>query len=368
MLAPFVFLIRGAYKILPKFSLSSQNKPFDQQLLSNRHLGGYFTGDRHQKISTRDTFYTLMGMRFLSQNVTEEYIELLAKHMNAKNQVPAYFTETMFGTIVPHYKEKGYEIVDSTAIFIILLEWLMQSRSQTVKRLYLHAQRAMQYLETFIKDDVFYEPKNGSWENTRQYTDSSGLTTSVLVCQAMRSLELISMNSGNKARQQHYVKSHTRFIQHLKVKLFQSQETLPRMLAIYWSMMPSSFWRSFDQELDLTIPLITDGPLTYPSTWESWLYGIDDEHSTLVYPWIGYFWIAILGRKLKTEQAKEYFREYSEFHSEITLFSAYDQLSLTPVRRAFLSASSAHSITLSMYMAARDFCEKQELDKKVDNV
>jgi hypothetical protein len=365
--APLILLARGFYRVLPTISLFKQTKPFKQQLVSNKIFGGYFTGSNHKIISTRENFYTCLGLQFLNQNVSVEYVELLAKHMNAINQIPAYFTENMWGKLIPHYKQNGYEIVSSNAIFLILLEWLSESHNQTSQALFLTAQRAMQYIEQFIKDDVFFEPDFGCWENTRKPTNMSGLTSSVLVCRAIRSLEMLAMKSGNKTIQKKCVEKHTRFLKKLRVLLFQTQETLPRMLAVYFNMMPSSFWRSFDQEFKFDlIPLLTPGPIEYQSTWESWIYGMDDQHTTLIYPWITYFWIGILGSKGKTGMAKEYFDELWDLHSEPTIFSVYETKTLQPVSRAFLKSDPAHSTTLAMYLFARDICEERE--EKVENV
>jgi hypothetical protein len=359
IVAPFVLLSRGIYRTLPKFSFFKHTKSLEYQLISNQKFGGYFIGANHKKISTRENFFTFIGLRAAGENVSVEYVELLAEFMSASNQIPAYFTENIWGSVkIPHYKQNGYEIVDSNAIFLILLEWLSESHSQTAQALFVTAQRCMQYLEQFIKDDVFFEPEFGSWENTRKPGNNSGLTTSVLVCHAIRSLEMLAMKTGNKTIQKKCVEKHTRFVKKLRVKIFQTQETIPRMLAIYFNMMPVSFWRSFDQELSLTIPLITPGPIQYPSTWESWIYGVDDQHTTILYPWITYFWIGILGKKGKFEMAKEYFKDLEVLHLEPTLFSAYESETLSPVSRAFLNSDPSHSITLAMYLFARDICEE----------
>jgi hypothetical protein len=369
--APVVLLARGMYQIIPKLDLFKHNKPFDQQLVSNKIDGGYFTGSNHKKISTRENFYTFLGLRAGGENVSVEYIILLSNHMSASNQIPAYFTENIWGDKCPYYKVNGYEIVDSNAIFLILLEWLSESHSQTAKAIFLIAQRAMQYLENFIKDDVFFEPDFSSWENTRLPTKNSGLTTSVLVCRAFRSLEMLAMKNGNHSIQKKCVEKHTRFLKKLRVKLYQTQETIPRMLAVFFNMMPSNFWRSFDQEFKLDlIPLIIHGPIDFPCTWESWLYGIGDQHTTILYPWIAYFWIGILGRKGKVEMAKEYFNELQDLHLEPTFYSIYDPETYQPVRRAFLSAEPTHSITLAMYSVARDICEDRDIceENKSNNI
>lgn len=364
--APIVFFARGIYRVLPKINLFKQTKPFDQQLVSNQKSGGYFTGSNHKKISTRENFYTFVALRFQNQNVSVEYIKLLATYMNAKNQIPAYFTENMWGEKIPHYVENGYEIVDSNAIFLILLEWLSESHNQTAQSLFVTAQRAMQYLDIFIKDDVFFEPNFGSWENTRLPTKHSGLTTSVLVCQAIRSLEMLAMQTGNKSIMKKCVEKHTRFLKKLCVKLYQTQETIPRMLAVYFNMVPSGFWRSFDQEFQLDIiPLITPGPIQYHCTWESWVYGTNDQHTTLLYPWITYFWICILGKKGKVKMAKEYFNELQDLHLEPTIYSAYEPDTLRPVLRAFLNSEPSHSLTLAMYTFARDICEETVVNETV---
>lgn len=367
LVAPIIILARGLYRVLPSITLSKQNKSFDQQLFSNKINGGYYAGSYQKKIITRENFYTFLGLKNSGEIVSVEYVELLANHMSASNQIPAYFTETIWGDKIPHYKENGYEIVDSNAIFLILLAWLSESSNQTAKKYFIKAQRAMLYLEQFIIDDVFFEPEFGSWENTRKPTERSGLTTSVLVCHAIRSIELLAMRTGNKSIMLKCVQQHTRFKKKLCVKLYQTQETLPRMLSVYFNMMPSDFWRSFDQEIELDIiTLITPGPIQYESTWNSWVYGVDDQHNTLLYPWITYFWIIILGKKGKLKMAKEYFDELTSIHSESTLYSTYEPETLRPVSRAFLKADPSHSVTLCMFLAARDIfgpCPSNQMEE-----
>ncbi len=269
--------------------------------------------------------------------------------MTADGQVPWKFTESWSGTAVPHYKYRTNPVVDANAQFLILLEWLYDTRSKTVQRLYLHARRAFQWLEQFMKDDMFYEPPESSWATSREHTGYV-LASNVLVCQSIRSMELICMIQKDKTQQKLMEVMHTRFVTQLQNNLYTTREVIPRILAVYWNMVPVHFWKSFNQELQYPLPLLTDGPQPYPTTWESWMYGTNDEHTTLVYPWLGFLWTAILCTKQYT-LATQWWNRYQDFHTNSTLYSMYTPENLMPVRRAFIKGSIAHSMTLAMHMA-----------------
>ena len=355
MQIPFVFLYRGTVSCLPSLFVREETvvSPFEVQLQDNRcRRGGWYTSKHSRVVETRETFYTIMALKFCNQDVVhiEKFVQRLADNMTADGQVPWKFTETWSGAAVPHYKYRTSPVVDANAQFLILLEWLYDTRSKTVQRLYLHARRAFQWLEQFMKDDMFYEPPESSWATSREHTGYV-LASNVLVCQSIRSMELICMIQKDKTQQKLMELTHTRFVTKMQNNLYTTREVMPRILAVYWNMVPVRFWKSFNQELQYPLPLLTEGPQPCPTTWESWMYGTNDEHTTLVYPWLGFWWTAILFNKQQTTLAKQWWHRYQDFHTNSTLYNLYTPDNLVPVRRAFIKGSVAHSLTLAMHMA-----------------
>jgi hypothetical protein len=358
---PFVLLYRSVYACTPPILPSGDPTvcPFATQLKKNECArGGWYTNKEHRTVSTRESFFTIMALHNCKEDVAhiERYVHRLSEHMTSDGQVPWKFTETWSGTEVPHYTCNGKKVVDANAQFLILLEWLHGTRSQTLKLLHLHARRAYQWLETFMKNNAFYEESGSSWENTIQHSGYV-LLTNVLVCQSIRSMELICMSQGEKKHQELMVKTHGHFIESLQKNLYTSQEVLPRMLAIYWNMLPVTFLKSYNQELRYPIPLITPGPCAPSTTWESWLYGTDDIHTRLVYPWIGFLWTLILFKTYKTEEAKKWWEYYGLFEKHSTLYNIYTPMNMKPVRRAFLQSCSGHSLSMAMFIAAKQFAD-----------
>jgi hypothetical protein len=359
---PFVLLYRSVYACAPQILPKNDHSvcPFATQLKSNEcKRGGWYTNKEHETVLTRESFFTIMALKFGEEDVTdiEKYVHRLSEHMTSDGQVPWKFTETWMGAEVPHYTYKNKKVVDANAQFLILLEWLHDTRSKTLKRLYLHARRAYQWLENFMKNNEFYEDSGSSWENTIQHSGYA-LLSNVLVCQSIRSMELICMSQGDKKQQELMVKRHGHFTESLQTKLYTSQEVLPRMLAIYWNMLPPRFCKSYNQELKYPIPLITPGPTLPSTTWESWLYGMDDIHTSLIYPWIGFLWTLILFKGYKTNEAKKWWESYALFESRSTLYNMYTPVNVIPVQRAFLKSSPCHSLTLAMFISAKQIAEK----------
>lgn len=356
MQLPFVFLYRGTVSCMPALFGRDETcvSPFEVQLTTNRcRRGGWYTSKHSGVVETRETFFTIMALKCCNQDVLhiEHFVQRLADNMTADGQVPWKFTESWSGTAVPHYKYRQSPVVDANAQFLILLEWLYDTRSKTVKRLYLHARRAYQWLEQFMKDDMFYEPPESSWATSREHSGYV-LTSNVLVCQSIRSMELICMIQRDKTQQKLMEMTHGRFVGKMQNNLYTTREAIPRILAIYWNMVPVNFWKSFNQELKYPIPLLVEGPQPCPTTWESWLYGTNDEHTTLVYPWLGFFWIAILFAKQQSTIARQWWGLYKDFHTNPTLCNVYTPENLVPVHRAFIKGRHAHSLTLAMHMAA----------------
>jgi len=355
---PFILLYRSVYACTPQLLSKPDHSvcPFSTQLKMNEcKRGGWYTNNEHRTVLTRETFFTIMALKFCKEDVPhiEKYIERLSKHMTSDGQVPWKFTETWMGEEVPHYTNNNKEVVDANAQFLILLECLYDTRSKTLKRLYLHARRAFQWLEKFMKNYEFYEDYGCSWGNTIKHSGYV-LLTNVLVCKSIHSMEIICMSQGDNIQHKLMIKTHGKFKESLQKKLYTSQEVLPRMLAIHWNILPqSTFCDSFNQELKYPIPLLTPGPVLPSTTWDSWLYGVDDIHTSLLYPWIGLLWINILFKMYKTELAKNWWEKYSSYDSDSTLYDIYSPMNMIPIERAFLKSHSCHSLTLSMFIAAK---------------
>mgnify|MGYP006096238709 CR=1 FL=1 len=352
---PFVLAYRGLVSCLPNSFATVRGIPFDVQLSSNRHKrGGWYTDGGKHGVLTRETFYTLMAFNFCKRDLeyVVEYVTYLSSHMSADGQIPWKFTESWSGSVVPHYTCNNSPVVDANAQFIIMVSWLHENSPQLVQKLYLNARRAHEWLQTFMKEYMFLEPPNSSWETTRQYDDGYVLTTNVLACHSIRAMELICMVVREHTQQKNMLQLHTRVKSKLQEKLFTTQEVLPRILGVYWNILPPNFWRSFNQELKYPIPLLTSGPLVYPTTWDSWMYGCSDQHTTLIYPWIGFLWITLLTKRYQYEIAATWWELYSEFQSESTIYDMYSPETMTPVCRAFVKSQPSHSLSLAMYQAA----------------
>lgn len=351
---PFILLYRGTVACLPSCTSTPTQSPLDVQLSSNRHQhGGWYTNHDCTLMLIRETFYTLMALKFCKRDVeyVAEYVLYLAKQMSAAGQIPWKRTESWSGQVDWHYIQHNNPVVDATAQFIIMVGWLYEFKPNIVDQLYLHTRRAHAWLQTFMQEYKFYEPLGSSWETTRLYDNGYGLTTNVLICQSIRAMELICMVQKEQTQQKRMQVLHTRVKATLQEQLFTTQEVLPRMLGVYWNIVPEQFWRSFNQELKYPIPLLTSGPLSYPTTWDSWMYGRDDLHTTLIYPWLGFFWISLLAARSQHDAAVTWWELYSDFHTTSTLYDIYSP-ELSPVQRAFLHSQRGHSLTLAMYQAA----------------
>jgi hypothetical protein len=354
---PFLLIYRATVACIPRsltFRHTVQSDPFDVQLSNSRYKnGGWYTSPSSKYISTRETFFIVMALRLQNRDIeyAAEYVVLLSKYMSSEGQVPWRFSESWSGNIVADYDNNGVPVVDANAQFIIMVSWLYESKPALLKKLYLHTRRAFEWLETFVKEDSFYEPPGASWESSRKH-DGYLLTSNVFFCQTIRALELICINQRDTVQQNELADYHTRFKTKIQTELYTTQEVLPRILAVYWNIVPGNFWRSFNQELHYPIPLILSGPVAPETTWEAWMYGIDDQHTTLIYPWLGFLWIALLCQRHQTETASDWWKLYDEFHSKMSLYDIYSPDNLLPICRAFVKSQESHSLTLAMYQAA----------------
>ena len=356
---PFIFLFRCCVAISPccfkhRVKLT---EPFDVQLqLNRRRSGGYFTNYYRTRITTRDTFYTLLGLKLRNKfkEDTIKYVERLAKHMTASGQVPAGFYTSWLDEH-PFYVTNNVPIVDSNLFFLMMTWWCCEHYENRVKKLFLHCQRAWNWIDTYISNQTMHEPIGASWEFTRKH-EGYTLLTNILLIQAIRSMEMMFCINKDQYNHQLFVKKHKAFITKWVPEIYKTQETLPRILAVYWNMVPAEFIDSFNQELQCSyIPLRTAGPIQDKTTFDAWVYGQSDLHTTVVWPWIGFLWICVLSTRNKRNIAQSWWTSYMEHHHARTLYSVYSKETGLPIRRAFLKAMPAHSVTLSMHLAAHQY-------------
>lgn len=355
---PCILCIRFLTWILPCLfnTRISRQDAFDVQLQCNRcPEGGWYTDYYATRVCTRETFYTLLALRMRRKGIrhVKRYVERLAESMTADGQVPSGFVYSWISNTPTYTNFQTNQLaVDANIFFIIMVWWCHEKYPNAVPQLYLHCQRAMHWLETLIHDRTVYEPIGASWEYTREH-DGVLLLTNTLMVQAIRSMELIACVMKDERVQKQYEIEHGHWTSKWQVEIYKTQETLPRILALHWNMVPRNFIQSFNQGIQQPhVPTRTAGPITPNIMLRERLYGRGDLHTKVVWPWIGFFWISLLTSRNYTDEAQGWWTAYIEMHHSNTLYDIYDVTSGLPVRRAFLKAMPAHSLTLAMQLTA----------------
>jgi hypothetical protein len=357
---PFIYLFRcivyyctGCFRHQPFLK-----EPFSGQLQRNRLDGGWYTDYYQTFVCTRDVFYVLLAKRFYNTHDKREiskFVTRLCQDITADGQVPWGYTINWYSALKPVYTHNNITVADANAQFLIMLWWMVEEKRKEAEKYYIYALRAWHWIENHIKDDTFHEPIGASWENTRAH-DGFLLLTNVFVIKCIRCMELISMTRKDKRQLQLCIAKHNKFKSKWVAEIYKTQETLPRILAVHWNIVPTSFIESFNQTLQFErVPLRTSGPIIDITTTESSIYGYSDKHTTVVWPWVGFLWIATCVEKKKEDIARGWWTSYLEFHHAKTLYDMYESTTNKPVRRAFIKASPCHSVTLAMYLAA-DHC------------
>lgn len=330
---------------------------------------GWWTGASKREINTRECFYTLLGLLDRKMGLEElaNFVNKLSENMNRTGQVPARWTAGWWGREIPHFRSRIKEVpvVDSNMFFLILVWHNYWDNPRVITQLYLSTQRAFKWLERFIAEDTFYEPVDSSWETTREHSGHL-LLTNVLMIKAIQSMEMIAVVNQDQRTKDKCIALHKKFIQKWQPELYRTQEVLPRILAVYWNILPESFTMSFNQELNtLFIPLRTEGPIKIRKTTRAWLRGRDDMHTDIIWPFVGFLWIIALKKHMKREAASHWWDNYMDFHEPSTLHNMYD-LDGKPIRRAFLRSEGMHVATISLFLAAKQAIE--DIDKDVTDV
>lgn len=361
LVIPFVCCFRALVQIFPclfKHSLYFSTPLTLQFEKASCISGGWHSDQSKTYISVRDTFFTMMATLFQEKPDTKNHLratlQKISRQMLNTGQVPYEFRKTWFDNSAPVYisDRRGVPVIDANIQYIIMTWWLYQNYNMFDQKQYLYCQRAWEWIENHILQDAVLEPEDASWETTRA-GGGALLLTNVMATKAIRCMELLSIvrqDSQNAMRFQHM---HKRFLSRWVNEIYKTQQTLPKILAIAWNMVPDTFIESFQQQIhNPWMPLWLDGPLKMPVTTHARLYGQSDIHTTIVWPWVGLLWVCVLVDKHKYDLAKTWWASYLEFHRPHTLYDMYTKHG-EPVRRAFVRAKPAHTLTLGMQIAAK---------------
>jgi len=321
------------------------------------HSGGWFRDNRFLHISVRDTFYIYLVQKMQStfdKKGLGTFVHKLSRSMANNGHVPWCFRHQWLGDDIPMYKHDNVSVIDANMQFIMMVCWLYEQDFNSASPLYLYCQRAWQWLDINISNDTLHEDVGASWETSRQHNGTL-LLSNVLMVQTLRSMELIHMYEKNKRQQNDFVKLHERAISTWVPEIYKTQETLPRILAVYFNIVPSSFIKSFNQEIQsVWIPCRVVGPIRNVPTSKAWLRGYADQHDTIIWPWIGFLWILVLKHRLQHDTASSWWTSYMEFHAPRNLYDMYDQNTGSPVTRAFLKGRECHALTIATWLAVQD--------------
>ena len=359
---PFILCARAIVHFFPCICKHKTyyKSSLDGQLNTCRsRRGGYWSGSGRKKICTRENFYVFLGETGKTHTTDmKKFVHRLAENMNRKGQVPYSWEPHWWSGEEPQYRSKIKEVsvIDSNMFFLILI-WELHEKEIGITELYLPAQRAFKWLEKHIAENTIYEPIDSSWETTIEHNGHL-LLSNVIMARALRAMELIAMVHRDERIKNKCSKMYDKFIAKWQPELFRTQECLPRILGVYWNLVPSTFLASFNQEIqtkDYTwIPLRVKGPVETKKTYNSWIKGTSDLHTEIIWPFIGFLWVKICAKRLKKDIAFHWWESYMDFHAPRTLHNVYEPKTGKPVRRAFLKAEGTHAATISMFFAARN--------------
>jgi len=336
--------------------------------------GGYWSGEQRKYICTRENFYIFTGYTGKTHiQEMKKFIFRLSENMNRKGQVPCRWEPHWWSGEEPRYRSfvKEVSVIDSNMFFLILIWELHNEHQENVTELYLPAQRAFKWLEKHIANDTIYEPIDASWETSRKHGGHL-LLTNIIMIRAIRAMELIALHHRDERLKKKCIRMYGNFIEKWQPELYRTQECLPRILGIYWNLVPSTFLMSFNQEIQKKdyawIPLRVKGPVQTNKTYSARLKGISDLHTEIIWPFVGFLWVVICSKRLKRDIAFHWWQSYMDFHAPRTLHNIYEPSSGKPVRRAFLKAEGTHAATIAMFFAARNginYLHQEEMDVPV---
>jgi hypothetical protein len=322
-----------------------------------KYNGGWFRDNRCSNVTVRDTFYIFIIQKMqnkLDQKKLGRFVNKLAHHMSNNGHVPWSFQENWVGDETPVYKNNHVPVIDANMQFIIMAHWVYEKDDHGSNSLYLYVQRAWQWLDISIANDTLHEKIGASWETSRKHNGIL-LLSNVLMIRTLRVMELIHMYEKNERQKKLFVKMHERAVSTWTPEIYKTQETLPRILAVHFNIVPRTFIKSFNQEIQsVWIPCRVEGPIKHTPTTTAWLRGYADQHDTIIWPWIGFMWIIILYDKNMHDIAASWWTSYMEFHKPNNLYDIYDQETGKPVRRAFLKGHASHTLTIAAWLVAKE--------------
>jgi len=291
-----------------------------------------------------------------------KFIQRLNASMTQKGHIPWGFYTHWFHGEFPIFDNNDVNVVDANALFIIMIcryytfinRDVIAHPHKNMHTLWLGAQRAWEWLNNYIDQDVFIEPVGASWAYSSLH-NGDVLLTNVYITQAARSMEMLAIYNRDTFQQNKYRKIHQSFMARIVPEIYKTQETLPRILAVYWNMVQNTFIISFNAQItDVFVPTRLTGPINIRSTWSAKVKGKADQFTSVIWPWIGLFWIVVLAKKNKKNEVRAWWISYMEYHNPHTLYDMYSPKTYKPLRRAFLKAAPMHALTLAMQIAAKD--------------
>lgn len=325
--------------------------------------GGWWQHYYQQRISVRDNFYIFLALRFQNggQEELEQFVNRLTTSMTNDGQIPYEIVPSWYQGPVARYNSKicHTPVIDANLQYIIMVFWLHEHTPKAAEKLYLHCQRAWQWLDVHIVNDTLHEEIDASWETSRKHNGVL-LLSNILMIKAIRCMELLCMYANDKQKQRKFEKMHEKCVTKWLPEIYKTQEVLPRILAVQFGIAPRSFIQSFNQSIHhVWIPCRLNGPIKQETTTHSWVYGYQDQHDSIVWPWIGMLWILVLNSKGFNELANAWWISYIEFHHPETIYDMYSPKTKLPLRRAFLKAQPCHTLSLAMQIIVHKHLAKQ---------
>lgn len=319
--------------------------------------GGWYRDARKSYVCVRDTFYIFLFHRLqndLDLTHVRAFVHKLTQAMTNEGQVPWCFQRKWLGENKPVYKSNDVRVIDANMQFIIMSWWLFEVQPETAKTLYLYCQRAWQWLDIHIANDSVHERIGASWEHSRQH-EGTLLLSNVQLIHTIRCMELVHTVEKDQRKQKQFTQRHARAVSTWTPEIYKTQETLPRILAVCFNIVPRSFIKSFNQEMKPTwIPCRLPGPVPNRPTRDAWIYGYGDKHDTLIWPWIGFLWMVVLHTTNHKDIASKWWTSYMDFHKSQNLYDIYSADTRKPVRRAFLKGHAQHALTTAAYLTAKE--------------
>jgi len=370
LLVPFIFFYRCVFwscNCLCKNRTRSHIN-IENQLKELSHAsGGWWRDKNRQTIDTRDTFYIFLFQKIHNKIDTTKlrtFVNTLSLCMTNDGKVPSAFEYSWTNYRIPIYQHNNKNVIDANMFFIILVWWLRECDESTLKHYYLHAQRAWAWLDISFINETVHESIGASW-NTAQKHKGTVLLTNVLNIRCVRCMELISMAQRDEPRMKKFGKIYDRCVSTWVPEIYKTQEMLPKILAIFWNIVPSNFLQSFNQSI-LTpfVPCRTEGPISQQTTMDSNFYGIADQYDTVVWPWITMLWINILFYRKRKKQLKQWLDKTVDFVYLNTVFDMYDKHTLKPFGRAFLKSQPEHALSLQAKMLLDNIMYNEQPDNE----